>query len=167
MFCVLFNLISFLGDVPCRSSPWKSRQGPCLFSKLSDLNHWNGYRSDWLAACADIRLMHSPWSILRHRIVYRRMENPKVVPNCNVTFLDRRHQNVLRLQNSQLDVGKIFADRNHIVDDLDVTVDTGTKEKLPYANAVDMECFLAGSRVDPDKRVLQNEQSAKELISGD
>jgi hypothetical protein len=95
------------------------------------------------------------------------MENPKVVPDCNVTFLHRRHQNVLWFQSTQLDVGKIFADCNHIVNDLDVTVKTGAKKELPYANAVDMEGFLASSRVDPDKRILQTQQLAREVILGD
>ena len=94
--------------------------------------------------------MHSPRSILADWVVHRRMENPKVVPDGNITFLDRRHQYVLRLQDLQLDVSEEVSNRDHILDNISDAVGARTKEELSHTDAVNVECFLASHRVDPN-----------------
>jgi hypothetical protein len=64
--------------------------------------------------------MHGSWTILAHRIIYRRVKDSPIVPDGNVTFLHWRHHDVLWFQDTQLDVSEEFADCDHILDDLRV-----------------------------------------------
>jgi len=110
---------------------------------------------DWPSTRTNVRLMHGPRPILAYWVVHCRVEDPKVVPDGDVAFLDWCHQNELRLQNTELDPSEELTDRDYVLNDLRVAVRARAEEEFPHADAVNMECLFASDRVDPNKWVLQ------------
>lgn len=82
------------------------------------------------------------------------MEESIIVPHRNVTLFNGRHANVLRLQNTKLDVPKECADLVHIFDDTWQIVGAMADVQSARTDAVDLESTLACYRVQPAQRVL-------------
>ena len=87
------------------------------------------------------------------RIINSGMEHAPVIPHLNVSFLDGRHEDILRANDPLIPAIEQFPDLDHVVDDLDLAGWSRFQEHLADTDCVDLECFLA-SRRHPDHGVL-------------